>query len=59
MEGMNDMDWNSFIDGKRRQNEPAPSIKIETKKVAVPRNRMRKLPDGTTIVVDKPKSADK
>jgi hypothetical protein len=56
-----DMDWSELErkNLKKKPDDQQNSFKIETKKVAVTKDQLRKLTDGTVIVVDKPKTTDK
>ena len=49
------MDW-SELERRPKSDSNATKIKIQTKKVAVRRDQIRKLPDGTVIVIDDKKS---
>lgn len=55
------MDWSELErkNLKKKPDDQQNSFKIETQKVAVTKDQLRKLPDGTVIVVDKPKTTDK
>ena len=44
------MDW-SELERKPKSNEQSEQIRIQPKKVAVRKDQIRKLPDGTTIVI--------
>jgi hypothetical protein len=47
------MDWDELSrDSLRKKSDP--TFRIPVKKVAVTKDQIRKLPDGTTIIVDKP-----
>lgn len=55
------MDWDSLERrnlNKKPDNDKA-AFKIEPKRVAVTKDQIKRLPDGTVIIVDKPKSTDK
>jgi hypothetical protein len=56
-----DVDWSELErkNLKKKPDDQQNSFKIETKKVAVTKDQLRKLPDGTVIVVDKSKTTDK
>ena len=44
------MDWEE-LERRPKSDNMQSQMKIQTKKVAVRRDQIRKLPDGTTIVV--------
>lgn len=44
------MDW-SELERKPKSNKQSEQIRIQPKKVAVRKYQIRKLPDGTTIVI--------
>lgn len=44
------MDW-SELERKPKSNKQSEQIRIQPKKVAVRKDQIRKLPDGTTIVI--------
>ena len=44
------MDW-SELERKPKSNKQNNQMRIQPKKVAVRRDQIRKLPDGTTIVI--------
>lgn len=55
------MDWESLERRPqvKKSGEDNNTFKIPVKKVAVTKDQIKTLPDGTKIVVDKPKNPDK
>lgn len=53
------MDWDSLERKNLQKKSDEATLKIPVKKVAVTKDQLRKMPDGTVIVIDKKKSTDK
>lgn len=53
------MDWSSLERKNLNKKSQEATFQIPVKKVAVTKDQVRKLPDGTVIITDKKKSVDK